>query len=45
MNPYDTMKVTLDTYAQAQMPAKREAQRKVVVMMRPGTAQAAVAGA
>ena len=31
---HGSSKITLDVYAQAQMPAKREAQRKVVAMMR-----------
>jgi integrase len=42
---HGSTKVTLDIYAQAQMPAKREAQRKVVVMMRPEAAQAVALGA
>jgi integrase len=42
---HGSTKVTLDIYAQAQMPAKREAQRKVVQMVRPETADAAAMGA
>jgi integrase len=37
---HGSSKITLDVYAQAQMPAKREAQRKVVEMMRSETMQA-----
>jgi len=32
---HGSVKVTMDVYAQAQMPAKRKAQQKVVEMMRP----------
>jgi len=32
---HGSVKVTMDIYAQAQMPAKRRAQRKVVEMVRP----------
>ena len=32
---HGSAKVTLDVYAQAQMPAKRRAQHKVVEMVRP----------
>jgi integrase len=32
---HGSAKVTMDIYAQAQMPAKRKAQRKVVEMVRP----------
>jgi len=32
---YSSAKVTMDVYAQAQMPAKRMAQQKVIEMMRP----------
>jgi len=35
---HGSIKVTLDIYAQAQMPAKREAQRKEVEMVRPTAA-------
>jgi hypothetical protein len=42
---HGSTKVTLDIYAQAQMPAKREAQRKVVQMVRPETAHAVPVGA
>jgi site-specific recombinase XerD len=38
-------KATLDIYSQAQMPAKREAQRKVVQMMRSEAADAVPMGA
>ena len=37
---HGSAKVTLDVYSQAQMPAKREAQRKVVEMVRSEAAQA-----
>ncbi|MDE1162408.1 MAG: site-specific integrase [Acidobacteriaceae bacterium] len=37
---HGSAKVTLDVYSQAQMPAKREAQRKVVAMVRPEAAHA-----
>lgn len=33
---HGSVKVTMDIYAQAQMPAKRAAQQKVVEMIRPG---------
>jgi hypothetical protein len=36
------VKVTLDIYAQAQMPAKRAAQQKVVEMVRPEARQKAL---
>jgi integrase len=42
---HGSAKVTLDVYSQAQMPAKREAQRKVVEMMRPKAAFAVALGA
>jgi len=42
---HGSAKVTLDIYALAQMPAKREAQRKVVQMVRPETAHAVRVGA
>jgi len=32
---HSSVKVTMDIYAQAQMPAKRAAQHKVVEMIRP----------
>jgi hypothetical protein len=32
---YGSAKVTMDVYTQAQMPAKRKAQQKVVEMVRP----------
>ena len=32
---HGSVKVTMDVYAQAQMPAKRKAQQKVVEMIRP----------
>lgn len=41
---HGSTKVTLDIYAQAQMPAKREAQRKVVEMVRPDAMQAVAMG-
>jgi len=37
-----SVKITMDVYAQAQMPAKRKAQQKVVEMMRPETGQSAL---
>ena len=37
---HGSAKVTMDIYAQAQMSAQREAQRKVVEMMRPEVAHA-----
>jgi integrase len=40
---HGSVKVTMDVYAQAQMPAKRKAQQKVVEMMRPETRQQALA--
>jgi integrase len=36
---HGSVKVTMDVYAQAQMPAKRKAQQKVVEMMRPEARQ------
>ncbi|WP_246153642.1 tyrosine-type recombinase/integrase [Terriglobus albidus] len=42
---HGSVKVTMDIYAQAQMPVKREALRKVVEMMRPVAADRAVLGA
>jgi integrase len=36
---HSSAKVTMDVYAQAQMPAKRKAQQKVVEMMRPEAKQ------
>lgn len=36
---HGSVKVTMDVYAQAQMPAKRKAQQKVVEMMRPEVRQ------
>ncbi len=42
---HGSVKVTMDIYAQAQMPAKREAQRRVVEMMRPELAETAALGA
>lgn len=42
---HGSVKVTMDIYAQAQMPAKREAQRKVVEMMRPEAVRAVALGA
>jgi integrase len=36
---HSSAKVTMDVYAQAQMPAKRRAQQKVVEMMRPEAKQ------
>jgi hypothetical protein len=41
---HGSTKVTLDIYAQAQMPAKREAQQKVVQMVRPESADAVAMG-
>lgn len=40
---HGSAKVTLDVYAQAQMPAKRKAQHKVVEMVRPEARQEALA--
>ena len=40
---HGSVKVTMDVYAQAQMPAKRKAQQKVVEMMRPEARQQALA--
>ncbi len=40
---HGSAKVTLDVYAQAQMPAKRKAQHKVVEMVRPEARQKALA--
>ena len=40
---HGSAKITMDVYAQAQMPAKRKAQQRVVAMMRPETRQSAVA--
>ncbi len=40
---HSSVKVTMDVYAQAQMPAKRKAQQKVVEMMRPEARQQALA--
>ncbi|MDQ1453302.1 MAG: hypothetical protein QOE55_1411 [Acidobacteriaceae bacterium] len=42
---HGSVKVTMDVYAQAQMSAKREAQRRVVEMMRPEVVHAAAVGA
>lgn len=42
---HGSAKVTMDVYSQAQMPAKREAQRKVVEMMRPEAVRAVALGA
>ena len=42
---HGSAKVTLDVYSQAQMPAKREAQRKVVEMVRQEAAHAAALSA
>jgi integrase len=42
---HGSAKVTMDVYSQAQMPAKREAQRKVVAMMRPEASHAVAIGA
>ena len=42
---HSSAKVTLDVYSQAQMPAKREAQRKVVEMVRQEAAHAAAMSA
>jgi integrase len=42
---HGSVKVTMDIYTQAKMPAKRDAQRKVVEMMRPETGNAIVLGA
>jgi integrase len=43
---HGSAKVTMDIYAQAQMSAKRKAQRKVVEMVRPqGTLEAMKVGA
>jgi integrase len=42
---HSSAKVTMDVYSQAQMPAKREAQRKVVEMMRTEAAHAVAVGA
>lgn len=42
---HGSTKVTLDIYTQAQMPAKQEAQRKVVVMMRTEAVQSVALGA
>jgi integrase len=39
---HGSVKVTMDVYAQAQMPAKRKAQHKVVEMMRPEARQKAL---
>ena len=39
---HGSAKVTIDIYAQAQMPAKRAAQQKVVEMMHPPTGMGAV---
>jgi integrase len=39
---HGSVKVTMDVYAQAQMPAKRKAQQKVVEMMRPEARQQAL---
>jgi integrase len=39
---HGSAKVTMDIYAQAQMPAKRKAQQKVVQMVRPQTMLGAV---
>jgi integrase len=40
---HGSVKVTMDVYAQAQMPAKRRAQQKVVEMMRPEARQRTLA--
>ena len=42
---HGSAKVTMDVYSQAQMPAKREAQRKVVEMMRPEAVRTVALGA
>ncbi|HEY4355118.1 MAG TPA: tyrosine-type recombinase/integrase [Acidobacteriaceae bacterium] len=42
---HGSAKVTMDVYSQAQMPAKREAQRKVVEMVRPAEFQLAARSA
>jgi integrase len=39
---HGSVKVTMDVYTQAQMPAKRKAQQKVVEMMRPEARQTAL---
>ncbi len=41
---HGSVEVTMDVYAQAQMPAKRKAQQKVVEMMRAGGAPAGAGG-
>lgn len=42
---HGSLKVTMDVYAQAQMPAKRKAQQKVVEMVRVNTREAVTIGA
>jgi integrase len=42
---HGSVKVTMDIYTQAKMPAKRDAQRKVVEMMRPEKGNAIALGA
>jgi integrase len=42
---HGSAKVTMDIYTQAKMPAKRDAQRKVVEMMRPEVAEKVALGA